>query len=235
MPQTCIWSTPKRQRISASNLTSGFDKVAVNFHGCGKTTAAVFFHFHLVDSLFIFQAWSDVQSDASVEMTCSRCHFTQLCLTGLVGICIKGSWNCCHLAVPHCVTVVFVLKQTGVYRADVFDLFPGTFQTVEMTPRNPGTWLLHCHVTDHIHAGMEATYTVLPKEGRTRLPRQCSLWLEVQNGARRQASVLGTSSGARPHFLAHYQRLEARMLQTARSHLPQRCCSGNRSSERTGC
>uniref|UniRef100_A0A672VBQ4 ferroxidase n=1 Tax=Strigops habroptila TaxID=2489341 RepID=A0A672VBQ4_STRHB len=42
-----------------------------------------------------------------------------------------------------------------VYRADVFDLFPGTFQTVEMSPENPGTWLLHCHVTDHIHAGME--------------------------------------------------------------------------------
>ncbi|NWQ80692.1 CERU protein, partial [Columbina picui] len=58
----------------------------------------------------------------------------------------------------------FDYKQTGVYRADVFDLFPGTFQTVEMTPRNPGTWLLHCHVTDHIHAGMEATYTVLPRE-----------------------------------------------------------------------
>ena len=36
-----------------------------------------------------------------------------------------------------------------------------------MTPQNPGTWLLHCHVTDHIHAGMEATYTVLPKEGRS--------------------------------------------------------------------
>ncbi|XP_054138253.1 ceruloplasmin [Melozone crissalis] len=58
----------------------------------------------------------------------------------------------------------FDYKQTGVYRADVFDLFPGTSQTVEMTPENPGTWLLHCHVTDHIHAGMEATYTVLPKE-----------------------------------------------------------------------
>ncbi|XP_064577770.1 ceruloplasmin isoform X2 [Zonotrichia leucophrys gambelii] len=63
----------------------------------------------------------------------------------------------------------FDYKQTGVYRADVFDLFPGTSQTVEMTPENPGTWLLHCHVTDHIHAGMEATYTVLPKEDRQSL------------------------------------------------------------------
>ncbi|XP_068001032.1 ceruloplasmin [Melanerpes formicivorus] len=63
----------------------------------------------------------------------------------------------------------FDYKQTGVYRSDVFDLFPGTFQTVEMTPQNPGTWLLHCHVTDHIHAGMEATYTVLPKEDKQSL------------------------------------------------------------------
>ncbi|XP_040469618.1 ceruloplasmin isoform X2 [Falco naumanni] len=65
----------------------------------------------------------------------------------------------------------FDYKQTEVYRADVFDLFPGTFQTVEMTPQNPGTWLLHCHVTDHIHAGMEATYTVLPKEDKVFVPK----------------------------------------------------------------
>nr|XP_008123933.1 PREDICTED: ceruloplasmin-like [Anolis carolinensis] len=57
----------------------------------------------------------------------------------------------------------FDYKQTRNFRNDVFDLFPGTFQTVEMVPNNPGTWLLHCHVTDHIHAGMETTYTVLPK------------------------------------------------------------------------
>ncbi|XP_035190299.1 ceruloplasmin isoform X1 [Oxyura jamaicensis] len=63
----------------------------------------------------------------------------------------------------------FDYKQTGVYRADVFDLFPGTFQTVEMIPQNPGIWLLHCHVTDHIYAGMEATYTVLPKEDKQSL------------------------------------------------------------------
>ncbi|KAF7243180.1 Ceruloplasmin, partial [Varanus komodoensis] len=57
----------------------------------------------------------------------------------------------------------FDYKLTRTYTGDVFDLFPGTFQTVEMIPSNPGTWLLHCHVTDHIHAGMETVYTVLPK------------------------------------------------------------------------
>uniref|UniRef100_A0A452QU76 ferroxidase n=1 Tax=Ursus americanus TaxID=9643 RepID=A0A452QU76_URSAM len=34
--------------------------------------------------------------------------------------------------------------------------------------RTPGIWLLHCHVTDHIHAGMETTYTVLPNKGEYR-------------------------------------------------------------------
>ncbi|XP_022525192.2 ceruloplasmin [Astyanax mexicanus] len=60
----------------------------------------------------------------------------------------------------------FEYKQSGVHRADVFDLFPGTFQTVVMRPQYPGTWLLHCHVTDHVMSGMEATYTVQDKEGR---------------------------------------------------------------------
>lgn len=46
------------------------------------------------------------------------------------------------------------------------DLFPGTFEMVEMLVGNPGTWLLHCHVSDHIHAGMEIVFTVLPRPGK---------------------------------------------------------------------
>lgn len=61
--------------------------------------------------------------------------------------------------VPLCRTAC-VFQMDRVHRADVFDLFPGTFQTVEMVAGNPGTWLLHCHVTDHIHAGMETTFTI---------------------------------------------------------------------------
>ncbi|XP_070094394.1 ceruloplasmin isoform X4 [Equus przewalskii] len=64
----------------------------------------------------------------------------------------------------------FQYKLKGAYSSDVFDIFPGTYQTLEMFPATPGIWLLHCHVTDHIHAGMETTYTVLPnaetKSGR---------------------------------------------------------------------
>ncbi|XP_039770951.1 ferroxidase HEPHL1 [Ornithorhynchus anatinus] len=55
----------------------------------------------------------------------------------------------------------FIFKMDKSYREDVHDLFPGTFQTIELIADHPGTWLLHCHVTDHIHAGMETTYTVL--------------------------------------------------------------------------
>uniref|UniRef100_A0A8C1BNW5 ferroxidase n=1 Tax=Cyprinus carpio carpio TaxID=630221 RepID=A0A8C1BNW5_CYPCA len=57
----------------------------------------------------------------------------------------------------------FIYRTDHPHRADVYDLFPGTFQTIEMTAGSPGQWLLHCHVTDHIHAGMETLFTVHPR------------------------------------------------------------------------
>uniref|UniRef100_A0A8C3PVI4 ferroxidase n=1 Tax=Chrysolophus pictus TaxID=9089 RepID=A0A8C3PVI4_CHRPC len=60
----------------------------------------------------------------------------------------------------------FIYKSGKSYRADVVDLFPGTFEMVEMLAGNPGTWLLHCHVSDHIHAGMEILFQVLPRQGQ---------------------------------------------------------------------
>lgn len=55
----------------------------------------------------------------------------------------------------------FLYRNGESYRADVVDLFPGSFEVVEMVASNPGTWLIHCHVTDHVHAGMETLFTVL--------------------------------------------------------------------------
>ncbi|XP_029796663.1 ceruloplasmin-like [Suricata suricatta] len=49
----------------------------------------------------------------------------------------------------------------GLYRSDVYDLPPGVYQTVKMYPRDVGTWLFHCHVSEHIEGGMETTYTVI--------------------------------------------------------------------------
>ncbi|XP_057698200.1 ceruloplasmin [Corythoichthys intestinalis] len=51
----------------------------------------------------------------------------------------------------------------GPHTTDVFQLFPATFQTVKMRPQYPGTWMVHCHVTDHIKAGTIAMYTVREK------------------------------------------------------------------------
>ena len=45
-------------------------------------------------------------------------------------------------------------------RTDVIELLPGSMMTADMIADNPGTWLYHCHVADHIDAGMIATYTI---------------------------------------------------------------------------
>ncbi|MBZ0169308.1 MAG: multicopper oxidase domain-containing protein [Kofleriaceae bacterium] len=45
-------------------------------------------------------------------------------------------------------------------RMDMVELLPGSMKTADMTPDVPGTWLYHCHVNDHIDAGMMALFTV---------------------------------------------------------------------------
>ncbi|KAI5614718.1 ceruloplasmin precursor [Silurus asotus] len=73
---------------------------------------------------------------------------------------LMGMGNEIDLHTAHFHGHSFEYKISGVHRDDVFDLFPGTFQTVKMRPQYPGTWLLHCHVADHVLFGMETTYTV---------------------------------------------------------------------------
>ncbi|XP_069829977.1 ceruloplasmin-like [Dendropsophus ebraccatus] len=58
----------------------------------------------------------------------------------------------------------FMYKRGVVYQTDVFETFPGTSQTVAMEAKNPGTWLVHCHVDDHMVAGMDAVYKVEKKK-----------------------------------------------------------------------
>ena len=43
---------------------------------------------------------------------------------------------------------------------DVIELLPGSMKTVDMIADNPGTWMFHCHVEDHMEAGMMAVYTI---------------------------------------------------------------------------
>jgi FtsP/CotA-like multicopper oxidase with cupredoxin domain len=47
-------------------------------------------------------------------------------------------------------------------RTDVVFLGPAQMETVDMVPDNPGIWLYHCHVEDHMDIGMTAMYKVEP-------------------------------------------------------------------------
>ena len=50
---------------------------------------------------------------------------------------------------------------------DVIELLPGSMKTVDMLADNPGTWMFHCHVDDHMEGGMMAVYTIYPPQTRT--------------------------------------------------------------------
>lgn len=43
---------------------------------------------------------------------------------------------------------------------DVIELLPGSMKAVDMIADNPGTWMFHCHVEDHMENGMMAVYTI---------------------------------------------------------------------------
>jgi len=45
-------------------------------------------------------------------------------------------------------------------RIDTLEVFPATAEVVDMQPDNVGTWLFHCHVTDHMAGGLITRYMV---------------------------------------------------------------------------
>lgn len=47
-------------------------------------------------------------------------------------------------------------------RTDVLALSPAQMLVADMVPDDPGTWLFHYHVSDHMAAGMAARYRVIP-------------------------------------------------------------------------
>ncbi|HEY3178977.1 MAG TPA: multicopper oxidase domain-containing protein [Casimicrobiaceae bacterium] len=51
---------------------------------------------------------------------------------------------------------------TPARRTDVVELLPATMITADMLADTPGEWMLHCHVADHIEAGMLTTYEITP-------------------------------------------------------------------------
>lgn len=51
----------------------------------------------------------------------------------------------------------------GGHRKDVVELLPASTLVADMVPDGTGTWMYHCHVNDHIAAGMTGRYEVTPK------------------------------------------------------------------------
>lgn len=70
-----------------------------------------------------------------------------------------GSEKDFHTAHWHGLRVV----EEGRRRTDVIDLLPATMKVADLHADNPGTWLFHCHVADHMREGMFARIIVYPR------------------------------------------------------------------------
>src|SRR4051812_49741052 len=65
---------------------------------------------------------------------------------------------------------------TTLFRStDVAELLPMSMKVADMVPDNPGTWLYHCHVNDHILAGRSEEHT---SELQSHVNLVCRLLLE---------------------------------------------------------
>jgi FtsP/CotA-like multicopper oxidase with cupredoxin domain len=70
---------------------------------------------------------------------------------------VLGMGNEVDLHTPHWHGQTLLM---GGMRMDMVELLPMSMKVLDMTPDNPGTRLYHCHVNDHIQAGMQALFTI---------------------------------------------------------------------------
>ncbi|MGC1617771.1 MAG: multicopper oxidase domain-containing protein [Candidatus Acidiferrum sp.] len=69
-----------------------------------------------------------------------------------------GDFNNAHSPHWHGNTVM-----VGGQRTDVLSVLSAQMITADMVPDMPGIWLYHCHISDHMLAGMVARYQVTPR------------------------------------------------------------------------
>ena len=55
----------------------------------------------------------------------------------------------------------------GRRNTDVIELLPASMFAVDMLADNPGTWLFHCQVADHMEAGMMASFSIYEPASRS--------------------------------------------------------------------
>jgi len=70
-----------------------------------------------------------------------------------------GSENDFHTAHWHGVKVIEEARR----RTDVIELLPASMKVADMVADNPGSWLLHCHVSAHMTEGMFAQFIIHPR------------------------------------------------------------------------
>jgi len=83
----------------------------------------------------------------------------------------------------------------------VVELLPASMKVADMKASSPGSWLYHCHVSEHMLEGMYARYTIHPKTGQ---------------GASRESAVafFGASKGDSMR-ITHAELLESTKLRLA--------------------
>ena len=86
-----------------------------------------------------------------------------------------GSEQDFHTAHWHGLRVV----EEGRRRTDVVELLPATMKVADLLADNPGTWLYHCHVAEHMREGMFTRLTVHARHtiGADRSPAHAFLGL----------------------------------------------------------
>jgi hypothetical protein len=83
-----------------------------------------------------------------------------------------GSERDFHTAHWHGLRVI----EDGRRRTDVVELLPAMMKVADMVADNPGSWLMHCHVSEHMQEGMFARVIVHPKSS-SRAPQSTFLGL----------------------------------------------------------
>jgi hypothetical protein len=90
------------------------------------------------------------------------------------------------------------VREEGRRTVDVVALLPGETKVADLLADNPGTWLLHCHVSDHMMEGMFAPFVIHPRDGKV----EGAAFLGAPVGAstlrwQEMAGTLDFSKGAR--------------------------------------
>ncbi len=102
-----------------------------------------------------------------------------------------GSENDLHSAHWHGLRAL----EDGKRRTDTIELLPASMKIADMVADNPGDWLFHCHVADHMANGMFALVTVHPKNKAvgSRKLEPAFLGLQQMTGKEERTNTVSTS------------------------------------------